>query len=45
MFLARIGIIVRMDTVPDDSFLPGIAMIGDVLAVDTTKLQWPGDLL
>lgn len=34
-----------MEVVPDDSFLPGIAMIGTALAVDTTKLKWMGDLL
>ncbi len=44
-FLTRVGITVRMKAVPDDSFLPGVTVIGGALAVETTKLKWPGDLL
>lgn len=44
-FLESVGISVRMESVPSDSFLPGLAIIAGTLAVDTAELKWPGDLL
>jgi hypothetical protein len=44
-FLTRIGVPVSEETLPADTFLPGIALRAGGLAVDTEKLMWPGDLL
>jgi hypothetical protein len=44
-FLADIGIEVREDEVPADSFLPGIRLTAGMLVVDRAALRWPGDLL
>lgn len=44
-FLARIGLPIAEETLPADTFLPGIALRAGGLVVDTEKLLWPGDLL
>jgi hypothetical protein len=44
-FLSRIGLPVVEETLPADTFLPGIALRAGGLMVDTDKLLWPGDLL
>lgn len=44
-FLTRIGMPVVEETLPADTFLPGIALRTGGLVVDPDKLMWPGDLL
>jgi hypothetical protein len=44
-FLARIGLPVAEETLPVDTFLPGIALRAGGLVVDPDALMWPGDLL
>lgn len=44
-FLEEIGIEVEMTSLPDDTFLPGLAMQDGRLLVDPGKLKYPGDLL
>jgi hypothetical protein len=44
-FLGRIGLEIVEDTLPADTFLPGIALRDGGLVVDPEKLMWPGDLL
>jgi hypothetical protein len=44
-FLDRIGLEIVEDTLPADTFLPGIALRDGGLVVDPEKLVWPGDLL
>lgn len=44
-FLTRIGLTVTEETLPADTFLPGIALRAGALVVDPGKLMWPGDLL
>jgi hypothetical protein len=44
-FLTRIGMRVAEQTLPADTFLPGIALRAGGLVVDPGKLMWPGDLL
>ena len=43
--LARIGIPIEEGPLPEDTFLPGIALRAGRIAVDPGKLVWPGDLL
>lgn len=44
-FLEKIGIPVKSDELPDDTFLPGIEVVNGGLVVDQAKLKYPGDLL
>jgi hypothetical protein len=44
-FLTRIGLPVAEETLPADTFLPGIALRAGGLMVDPDRLMWPGDLL
>ena len=44
-FLIGIGIPVEPGPVPEDSFLPGIALVRGGLVVDEARLEHPGDLL
>lgn len=44
-FLTGIGIDVEPAELPDDCFLPGIAVERGRLLVDEGRLTWPGDLL
>ena len=44
-FLREIGIPVEAAELVDDTFLPGIAVVGGRLRVDPIRLAWPGDLL
>ena len=44
-FLRGIGIDVREDALPDDTFLPGLRVASGRLVVDRTRLLWPVDLL
>jgi hypothetical protein len=44
-FLTRIGLSIAEQTLPADTFLPGIALRAGGLVVDPDKLMWPGDLL
>lgn len=44
-FLTGIGIPITEETLPSDTFLPGIALRAGGIVVDPDKLLWPGDLL
>jgi hypothetical protein len=44
-FVAGLGIGCRPGTVPDDSFLPGVALAEGALLYDERRLGSPGDLL
>lgn len=44
-FLMQIGFDVMRRDLPDDTFLPGIAVEGSVLLIDPEKLKYPSDLL
>jgi hypothetical protein len=44
-FAARIGVPIAEVALPDGTFLPGVAIRSGGLAVDPSKLVWPGDLL
>jgi hypothetical protein len=44
-FLIGIGIPVEAAELPDDTFLPGIALERGTLLVDEARLAYPGDLL
>jgi hypothetical protein len=44
-FLVEIGIPVEPRELPDDTFLPGIALERGTLLVDESRLAHPGDLL
>jgi hypothetical protein len=44
-FLQEIGLTVRAGTVPEASFVPGVAIDGGTLVVDQKRLLYPGDLL
>ena len=44
-FLTEIGIPVRRDALPAETFLPGILVDAGGLVIDETKLRHPGDLL
>ncbi len=44
-FIAGIGLPIVEAALPDDTFLPGIALRAGGLYVDPEKLLWPGDLL
>ena len=44
-FLLGIGLIVRADSVPTQTFLPGILVEHGTLVVDEAQLRYPGDLL
>ncbi|MGN6818120.1 MAG: hypothetical protein ACTHJR_05565 [Sphingomonas sp.] len=44
-FLRRVGIAVDCASLPEDGFLPAIAVREGRLLYDPDRLQWPGDLL
>lgn len=44
-FLDQIGISWTQESLPEDTFLPGVTVEGGVLKFDEQKLSWPGDLL
>ena len=44
-FLTEIGLPVREDKIPDETFLPGLCISNGTLLFDRTRLKWPGDLL
>lgn len=44
-FLASLGLRVEFGPVPEDTFLPGILVIGGGLRIDRARLRHPGDLL
>lgn len=44
-FLHEIGLDVRQGSLPDNTFLPGIAIDHGGLLVDPARLRYPGDLL
>lgn len=44
-FLTAIGVRVSEDSVPIDSFLPGVYIHNGTLVYDSAALRWPGDLL
>lgn len=44
-FVARVGLPIIEDTLPGDTFLPGVAIRDGGLVVDPAALVWPGDLL
>jgi hypothetical protein len=44
-FLRDIGLEVRSESLPDETFLPGITVKRGALIFDESKLAYPGDLL
>lgn len=44
-FLNSIGIPVTEETIEEETFLPGILMKNGGLAIDRTRLKYPGDML
>ena len=44
-FLTGIGLLIAEETLPADTFLPGIAVRAGGLVVDPDRLMWPGDML
>ena len=44
-FLQGIGIAVREEAIPGESFLPGVAIEKGELILDRARNTWPGDLL
>lgn len=44
-FIAGIGLNIVEETLPADTFLPGVALRDGGLVVDPAALVWPGDLL
>lgn len=44
-FIAGIGLTISEQTLPADTFLPGVALRDGGLVVDPATLVWPGDLL
>src|SRR5579883_3457209 len=44
-FLTDIGLTVRPGKVPNDAFLPGIAIMHGELLFDEVRMLYPGDLL
>jgi hypothetical protein len=44
-FLTEIGIPVREDKIPDETFLPGLCISRGTLLFDRARLTYPGDLL
>jgi hypothetical protein len=44
-FLREAGFTVVEERLPPDTFLPGLAVRGDVLVFDRNALRYPGDLL
>lgn len=44
-FLTEIGIGLHPQTLPDDTFLPGLALHRSGILVDYQKLKYPGDIL
>ncbi|MGV3612624.1 MAG: hypothetical protein ACO1N0_16820 [Fluviicola sp.] len=44
-FLAQIGISVIETELPDDCFLPGLAIERNAILMDSSRLKYPGDLL
>jgi hypothetical protein len=45
VFLRSIGVDVRAATLPDNTFLPGLAVEHGVILVDEQRLAHPGDIL
>jgi hypothetical protein len=44
-FLLHIGIIVKHEKLPDDSFLPGLSIKEGCILIDREHLKYPGDIL
>lgn len=44
-FLSNVGIEVRLESIDNATFLPGIEVRQGSLVADLSKLLWPGDLL
>lgn len=44
-FIQDIGLTVRFEPVPEDTFLPGILIKDGIILVDREQLKYPGDLL
>ena len=44
-FLSEIGIAIREDTIPAETFLPGLCISHGTLLFNGALLKWPGDLL
>lgn len=44
-FLFSINIMVVEKKLPNDTFLPGLSIIGNTILMDLEKLKYPGDLL
>ncbi len=44
-FLESIGLTVRLDTIEEPTFLPGVTVKNGILMIDESKLRYPGDLI
>lgn len=44
-FLEQIGLFYYLETIEEDTFLPGIKLRDGTLVIDTEKLLYPGDVL
>lgn len=44
-FVRSVGLPVREEPVPADTFLPGLQILAGVLRVDRRQLRYPGDIL
>ena len=42
-FLHEIGVPIREDTIPEETFLPGLCISHGTLLFDRALLKWPGD--
>jgi hypothetical protein len=44
-FIQSIGLTVRLATIPESTFLPGVTVQNGILIIDQERLLYPGDLL
>lgn len=44
-FLDELGLALRLESLPGDTFLPGIRLVSGGMVVDLARLRFPGDLL
>ncbi|AMP97900.1 hypothetical protein AY601_0963 [Pedobacter cryoconitis] len=44
-FLQEIGLAYQLETIEEDTFLPGLKMRNGALVIDTNRLLYPGDVL
>lgn len=44
-FLQKIGLVYQLETIEEDTFLPGLKLRNGALVIDTKRLLYPGDVL